>query len=424
LRAWLDDGLRWSLESSRWLINTPLVENSRMQVSSDEFVLSLRQFYAEDHGVFLTGKVQAQRIAMAVRARKIGVRDLTLNFSMSPQGIEGAGDFLMGLYPEPVSYSVEHELATGRGMFRLTTLASLELSERFPLSSLLGSWSFPGDAVNGRINMSIDATWTSTRALSATADIRLVDITGTWQEIKFSGLSLAHRFRLWPVFESMNQAQLTLDLIVASGIPITETMATFSISQAGQTLDAPFRVELEEGHFSLLGSTFVLQPFTYNSNAAGNQLRIEAARLDLAHLAPLLKTEGLEINGLVEAVLPLELGRAGVEIISGTIRQNGPGLIVYHPPNPDMLRRAGMPDIAIRALENFHYDNLEIGVTYQTDGQLDLAIRLHGKSPTAGTERPFHINLNVEQNLLSLLESLRYSAVFERKIEEYMQKKR
>jgi|GEM_PF-3846895 len=424
LQGWLDDGLRWRLESSRWLLSIPLVENPRMQISSGGFALLLKQFYADGHDVFLTGKAQAQWIAMDMDSGKVRLRDLILDVSLSPQGLEGEGDFLIGPYPERVSYAVKHELATERGTFRLTTPTSLQLSERLPLSRLLEPWNFPGDAVNGRINLSLDAAWSSTRAPSATADIELIEIDGTWREIKFSGLSLAHRIRLWPVLQSMNRAQLTLDLIVASGMPITQTQAIFRIGQAGQVLDAPFKVDVEEGHFNLLGSTFVLQPFTYRSDAAKNQLRIKAARLDLARLTPLFKTEGLEINGSVEAVLPVELRPDGVKMISGFMRQNGPGVIKYRPRDREVLRRAGMPDIVIRALENFHYDSLETDITYQTDGQLDLAIRLRGNSPTAGTERPFHLNLNVEQNLLSLLESLRYSEVFERKIEEYMQSKR
>lgn len=424
VQGWLDDELRWRLESSRWLLSAPVVENARMQVSSGGVALSLKQFYADGHGVFLTGKAQVQWIAMNMDTGKVRLRDLILDGFLSPQGLEGEGDFLIGPYPERISYAVKHEFESEQGTFLLTTPTSLQLSEDFPLSRLLEPWNFPGDAVNGRINLSLDAAWSSTRAPSATADIELIDIDGVWREIAFSGLSLTHRIRIWSVLQSMNRAQLTLDLIVASGMPVTEIQAIFRIGQAGQILDAPLNVNVEQGHFSLLGSTFELQPFTYRSDAAKNQLRIKAARLDLARLTPLFKTEGLEINGSVEAVLPVEIGSDGVEMISGFMRQNGPGVIKYRPRDREALRRAGMPDIVIRALENFHYDSLESDITYQKDGQLDLAIRLRGNSPTAGTERPFHLNLNVEQNLLSLLKSLRYSEVFERKIEEYMQNRK
>lgn len=242
-------------------------------------------------------------------------------------------------------------------------------------------------------------------------------------EITFNGLSLNHRIRLWPTIESLDQAVLVIDLIT-SGVPLTQIRAILQLHQSGETLDAPLTIALKEGRFSLFDSVFSLKPFTYRENAPKNLIEIDTAKFDLAQLTPLFKSKGLQMSGLVAAALPIEIGEEGVEMVDGTIRQKGPGVIIYNPEDQEMLRRAGMPKIVIEALKNFHYNNLEADMAYQPDGQLDLAVRIRGKSPSAGTERPIHLNLNIEQNLLSLLESLRYSDIFDRKIEEYIKKKR
>ena len=418
------EGLKWRLQHSRWRSNLPLVETAQMQLRPNEVTLSLTELAAEGRGALsLSGKAQTERIAIAAAGKNAYLRNLALNFSLNPKGIEGEGVFFIGPYQQPLAFSVQHELATGRGTVQLTTPSPLRLSEQLPLSRTLAPWEFPGDAVTGRIDLMFTANWAPASKATAVAEIRLEDIGGQWRKTPFSGLSLKHRLQFWPVIASLDRALLSIDLI-ASGVPITASRATLQLRQAGRTLDAPLTVELKEGHFTLLGSVFSLKPFTYQVGAVENRIRIDTAKLDLAQLTPLFENKGLQVSGLVAAVLPLELGSEGVEMVDGTIRQQGPGVINYRPQDRKMLKRAGMPEIVIKALENFHYDSLEVDVAYQPNGQLDLALRLRGKSPTAGTERPIHLNLNVEQNLLSLLESLRYSDVFDRKIEEYMEKKK
>lgn len=417
------EGLQWTVLDSRWRVNLPLAKNRRMQLRPDEISLSLTELSGKSRSASLGGSAHSECITIATAGRTAYGRNAALNFSLSPKEVKGEGDFFIGPYQQPLSFGVQHKLASGRGTFQLTTPSPLELSEQRPLSRILDPWDFPGDAESGRIDLTLTANWGPERAATAVADIGLEEIGGRWRDIAFSGLSLRHRLQLWPLIESLDRALLAVDLI-AFGVPITETRATLQLRQAGQTLEAPLSVELEQGHFTLLGSVFSLKPFTYQSDTAENRIRIDTAKLDLAQLTPLFKTRGLQLTGLAAATLPLELGTEGVEMVDGSIRQKGPGVITYRPQDREMLKRAGLPDIVIKALANFHYDQLEVDAAYQPNGQLDLAVRLQGKSPTAGTDRPIHLNLNIEQNLLSLLKSLRYSGIFDRKIEKYMEQKR
>ena len=53
------------------------------------------------------------------------------------------------------------------------------------------------------------------------------------------------------------------------------------------------------------------------------------------------------------------------------------------------------------------YDELEADVVYKPDGQLRLQLQIKGNSPGLHATRPLHLNLNLDQNILSLVESLR-----------------
>ena len=106
----------------------------------------------------------------------------------------------------------------------------------------------------------------------------------------------------------------------------------------------------------------------------------------------------------------------------GEIWQNGSGTISYQPEDSTAMKKAGLPDFVIKAMEDFRYHTLQTKVSYQPDGQLDLSIRLQGKSPRIDSNRPIHLNLNVEQNLLYLLKSLGYSGAISQEIEKAIQK--
>ena len=59
------------------------------------------------------------------------------------------------------------------------------------------------------------------------------------------------------------------------------------------------------------------------------------------------------------------------------------------------------------ALSNFEYDSLTSGVTYTEDGEMSLQMRLSGLNPEIDPTQPYVLNLNLEQNLLQMLKSLR-----------------
>jgi hypothetical protein len=79
-------------------------------------------------------------------------------------------------------------------------------------------------------------------------------------------------------------------------------------------------------------------------------------------------------------------------------------------------------DFALRALQNFTYTELEADVDYTADGDLSLGVRLRGRNPDVEGGRPIHYNLNVQENVPVLLESLRLQRRVTEGVERRMRK--
>src|SRR5690606_27443725 len=95
------------------------------------------------------------------------------------------------------------------------------------------------------------------------------------------------------------------------------------------------------------------------------------------------------------------------------------GVIRYQSPAADALGQSDQSvGLAMQILENFHYNQLQTGVLYQPDGQLDLALQFQGKNPDFFGGQATHLNVNLEYNLLDVLGSLRVTQDVITRLEE------
>jgi hypothetical protein len=110
-----------------------------------------------------------------------------------------------------------------------------------------------------------------------------------------------------------------------------------------------------------------------------------------------------------------------ITVPNGEVRSRAPGGTIHYFPPGGSAHYSTLPAYALKALEEFNYSILTATPTYSADGTLIIAIHTEGHSPPLETERPVHLNLNTEQNILSLLESLRYSNKLTDKLEQQLQ---
>lgn len=73
-------------------------------------------------------------------------------------------------------------------------------------------------------------------------------------------------------------------------------------------------------------------------------------------------------------------------------------------------------EVAARALSDYRYDDLVADLSYDPGGRMEIGLSMRGYSPALNTRRPVNVNLRVEENLLSLLRSLRIISEIEREV--------
>jgi hypothetical protein len=91
-----------------------------------------------------------------------------------------------------------------------------------------------------------------------------------------------------------------------------------------------------------------------------------------------------------------------------------------------MQQAAPGTNIVFEILEDLTYHTLETKVNYAPDGNLILNLAIRGISPKLDEKRPIHFNLNLEQNVVQLLKSLRIADdiddVLDKNVQDYYKK--
>ena len=128
----------------------------------------------------------------------------------------------------------------------------------------------------------------------------------------------------------------------------------------------------------------------------------------MAEAFKLLGVEGLSGEGHLSGTLPVQIQDGTPSIQGGALSATGPGLIqVRSEYAKNALAGAGeSADLMLRALEDFHYDELKITIDQPAADLARLGISMLGKNPAVLEGYPFRFNINVETDPRKLLDAL------------------
>jgi len=322
---------------------------------------------------------------------------ITLNTAFSPETLPGR-------FVVDVMHSTE--TASGKADLRMPRAIDLDAEDRH-LGELLAAWPFEFDLASGKLRLDGHAGWSGGALHELRAGVRLANIGGHYNELLFSGLNFVHQLELLPAVTSPQPSELTLEHIDA-GIAIENVSARIAVGPSDYGVLPKLFVNDLKGH--LFGGDFTGDPFAYDLNTPANALTIHAHSIDLAKVIATQQFHDIEVSGRIDGVLPIEINPFGVFINNGTLHNSTPAGIIRYRPSAGAggLDQNTLTGIALKALSDFHYDTLKARANYVPDGTLTLNFELNGTSPPLQTTRPVHLNINTEQNLLSLLKSIRF----------------
>ena len=153
-------------------------------------------------------------------------------------------------------------------------------------------------------------------------------------------------------------------------------------------------------------------------------MTIHVRGLDLGEVLRLEQQEAVKGTGTLDGTLPLTIAGKEVTVKQGSLQGRAPGgrlqFNVSEETANSWAKSQPNLDLIVKSLENYHYSKLVVGVDYEKNGILNLATQLEGKNPDFRNGVPIHFNLNIEENVPSLLKSLSLVNELEQKIEKMM----
>ena len=143
------------------------------------------------------------------------------------------------------------------------------------------------------------------------------------------------------------------------------------------------------------------------------------------------RIEGLSATGKLDGYIPVTITSKGIKVSEGKIvAQKKGGRIQYTPAQgtAEIEKSAVGSELVFRILKDLNYDSLVIVANYEEDGEMDMKFAIKGISPHVDDLRPVHFNLNLQQNVLKLLQGLRYaeglSSDIDRNVQKYFRKRK
>lgn len=149
-------------------------------------------------------------------------------------------------------------------------------------------------------------------------------------------------------------------------------------------------------------------------NARLSPATVNAKNLSLTELMFFIGMDSLYADGKINLALPVRSENNELILEAGTFHNTTPGVIKYD----SGVDAQSSGNIALQALENFHYKQLDGRLDYDAQGRYKIRIHLLGFNPALYDGYPVDFVMNISGQLPGLFNSLFLSGSFEQSILE------
>ncbi|WP_347506339.1 intermembrane phospholipid transport protein YdbH family protein [Pseudomonas anguilliseptica] len=296
---------------------------------------------------------------------------------------------------------------SAKGLSLQAQLAELFLRSGNPLKDSFTAWPALLDLNNGRLNANASLTLASDQQLpTVKLDLTGKGLGGIYDRTTLEGLDSRISVRVDPKQLQLELSELRLAQ-ANPGIPLGPVQLSGSYSAALQT-PTRSQLKLHQAEAALMGGTLELAAGQWSLAAEPMLFPIQVQGLELEQLFILYPTEGLAGTGTLDGRLPLQISSQGVTIEQGQLTAREPGgRLQFHSERIRALGRSNQAmQLVTQSLEDFRFTTLSSQVNYDQQGKLALAMRLEGQNPAIEQGRPIHFNINLEEDIPTLLASL------------------
>lgn len=335
-----------------------------------------------------------------------------------------------------VTAKIEQAFAEGKGSLRGSVGPLQFNAKERRLRTLIPTLPDSIDLIDGRFTATADLAWSVGGAAfgqnsgfvlhPGSITVQADNLSGLYREVAVQGFSttLVLKTTGFDHVATRQPAAVTV-ASVDTGVEFTNLKTTvdvdWTVSGTGPA------IELRDIQGELFGGTMTSPSVHVDLAKAPARLAISLREIDLAKVLSLEQQKGIDGTGLLNGTLPLTITAAGVSVKDGTIEAQPPGGVIRYTTTAEAGKLPAESDHSLRlvsqALNNFHYNVLRVGVQYREDGQLQLSARLEGKNPDMKKTPPIHFNLTVQENIPTLLKSLRVTQDIEASLRQRVQKR-
>lgn len=157
----------------------------------------------------------------------------------------------------------------------------------------------------------------------------------------------------------------------------------------------------------IIEGTVAVRDWLLDPTAKVYEPALQVEGVSLGQLFEQLDIEGLEGSGRVSGTIPMTIAPAGIAVRDGRLR-GVDGTLRYR------SERAGekladtdpLVELMVRALEDFRYQRIEIGVSRELAGDSAIDIHMQGHNPDVLEGHPFDFNITLSGDLQPLFEAL------------------
>ena len=296
-------------------------------------------------------------------------------------------------------------------------LAQYDFATAAPLSALLEQSVVNGDIVAGKIAGQGNISWSqqSDRSWQFGGPVRfsMQDISGFYDDVFFVDLN------------SELFAEVTTPLGLLSVGSQRATIASVDAGLPVQNIEWQYRFDTADNQFNidgasaeLLGGNLAIPEFEYRADRDHNELAVVIDNLDLASIVELADYPGLVVEGRISGYLPLQLRGDKILIEAGLIAALQPGgAIQYTPANPIPSSNPSI-QLVNDALSNYQFTTMNTDVFYDENGDLRLAVQLRGTNPDMNNGQEINLNVNITDNIPTLMRSLQASRIITDALEQ------
>lgn len=150
-------------------------------------------------------------------------------------------------------------------------------------------------------------------------------------------------------------------------------------------------------------------------------LQLQLEKINLTDILALSAYEGVAASGLVSGMLPVSLREGALSIAGGALFAEAPGGNIRYAGSGAASGNAAL-DFVNQTLSNYQYDVMDAGVDYQANGDLALSVKLQGINPDTNPGQRINLNLNISDNIPTLLRSLQAGRSITDAVEQQLQR--